>query len=382
MMQAGKTIEQARKGRIFPVYLFLGERPITTPVCEQLLDILLPGENRSTNLDIMTLEEGTEGAVLESLRTRAFFPGRKIVWVQDGGFLLAPAKEGRASTNGQKAEGHGNAPGATLKKWLERDDHSKQCVLLIQAAAVDTGSRLFKAISKKGKIIDLRIPRGSKRASEVSARQRIRKWLRERGKEIGPKAIESLMERVNYNDPLALMSEIEKLSCIKDGRISRSHVQGLVRRSREEELFELTGALNKRDLPGALDCLGLLLEQNIPPLVILGVLRNYIKKLIALRAAMDPNISATSFGLFQSRQLPVIQDYFKGIQGNPLRGTHPYGLFRMALAAEKADLNRLLELIANMPEYDLELKGGVLAPRLLLEGLVMDLLKILKGNPE
>lgn len=380
MRRDEKTIEEARRGRIFPVYLFVGERPITTPICERLLDVLLPEEKRSTNLDTIIPEEGTEGTVLESLRTVSFFPGRKVVWVQDGGFLLAPAMGREPHSSSRKSKGHDIDPGAALGKWLETGDPARRCVLLIQAPAMDTDSRLFKVISRRGQVIDLRISKGSRKASEASARQRIREWLRERGKKIGPEAIQCIMERIDYNDPLALMSEVEKLSCIEEGKITRSHVQGLVRRSREEELFELTGALNKRNISEALSCLGLLLEQNIPPLVILGVLRNYIKRLIALKAAMGPNIPATSFNLFQSRQLPVIRDYFRKIQGNPLKGVHPYGLFRMTAAAGKADLDRLLGLIADMPGYDLELKGGVLAPRLLLEGLVMDLLKILRGN--
>ncbi len=382
MRQDGKAIEEALKGKVSPVYLFVGERPITTPVCERLLDVLLPGKERSTNLDTIIPEEGTEGTILESLRTVSFFPGRKVVWVQDGEFLLTPDRKGVTPSSSRKSDGHEGDYGTLLGKWLERGNHARRCVLLIQTATIDAGSRLFKTISTRGKVIDLRIPKGSRKASEASARQRIREWFRERGKEIGSDAIQCIMERVNYNDPLALMSEVEKLSCIKEGKITRSHVQGLVRRSREEELFELTGALNKRNIQEALSCLGLLLEQNIPPLVILGVLRNYIKRLIALKAAMGPNISATSFGLFQSRQLPAIKNYFRKTQGNPLKGVHPYGLFRMTAAAERADLNRLLGLVADMPDYDLKLKGGVLAPRLLLERLVMDLLKILKGNLE
>jgi len=84
-------LEGLDQGRVAPAYLILGERAVTRPLVASLAETLVPEDVRLCNLEVVEGEQYTEGALLDSLRTRPFFPGRKVVVLRDPPFLLTSA---------------------------------------------------------------------------------------------------------------------------------------------------------------------------------------------------------------------------------------------------------------------------------------------------
>lgn len=89
--------EASRSGNVAPVYLLVGESPDTRRAAEALTDGLVPPERRSFNLEVYDGRTVAMTRVLDSLRTPAFFPGTKVIWVKDSPVFLSAAKKGEVA---------------------------------------------------------------------------------------------------------------------------------------------------------------------------------------------------------------------------------------------------------------------------------------------
>jgi len=87
-------VTAARSNQGKPVYLFVGESADTRRAAQALIDVLVPPANRSFNLETYDGRALPLASVLDSLRTRGFFPGVKVVWVRDAPMLLSSEKRG------------------------------------------------------------------------------------------------------------------------------------------------------------------------------------------------------------------------------------------------------------------------------------------------
>ncbi|MBW2163948.1 MAG: hypothetical protein JRF43_05785, partial [Deltaproteobacteria bacterium] len=83
LSQVKEVIKKAEAGDVYPVYLFIGDRPIIHPQINKLIDYLVPEEARDFNFEVLSPDFFSEGRLLELLETRGFFPGRKVVLIQD-----------------------------------------------------------------------------------------------------------------------------------------------------------------------------------------------------------------------------------------------------------------------------------------------------------
>lgn len=77
-----------------PVYLLIGESFQTEGVARALIDVLVPAERRSFNLEIYDGRTAPLGTILDSLRMRGLFPGTKVVWVREPTLFLSGEKRG------------------------------------------------------------------------------------------------------------------------------------------------------------------------------------------------------------------------------------------------------------------------------------------------
>lgn len=90
----GRLVDACRSGTAAPVYLLVGETPETRSAANALIDALVPVERRSFNLETYDGRAASMARVLDSLRTPAFFPGVKVVWVRDSPMFASGAKKG------------------------------------------------------------------------------------------------------------------------------------------------------------------------------------------------------------------------------------------------------------------------------------------------
>jgi DNA polymerase-3 subunit delta len=86
------TVRAAAVGDFKPVYLFVGEPFETRPAAHALLDALVPASRRAFNLETYDGRTTALSQVIDSLRTPAFFPGVKVVWVRETTVFMSGEK--------------------------------------------------------------------------------------------------------------------------------------------------------------------------------------------------------------------------------------------------------------------------------------------------
>jgi DNA polymerase III delta subunit len=98
-----KILEQAEKGQPAPVYLIAGDSFLSNEVHQQLIDRLIPEEQRSFNLEIADGEKEDIRSILERLQTFPFFPGRKVVSVKNPVQIFSSGSEDRLLKKAEEA---------------------------------------------------------------------------------------------------------------------------------------------------------------------------------------------------------------------------------------------------------------------------------------
>ncbi len=258
-------------------------------------------------------------------------------------------------------------------------------ILLLTAETVDKRQRLFTYIKKKGTIIDCSVASGANTAAvneQMSVLQEMMgKALKEFGIKIEAPAAELFFERVGFH-PVAVVMEIEKLAHFVGQRplITRSDVDLMIARNREDALYELTDAFGKRQLARTLILLSRLLEQGMHSLAILATMRNYLRKQLLYRSMQLRPAPAWRRGMnakeFQGRYLPELKA--QGEWSELLQG-HPYALFMSFTKAADYSCSGLKRWMSLLLNAEFDLKGSVVPARLVLEELFITMLQ---GSPK
>ncbi len=161
------------------------------------------------------------------------------------------------------------------------DDHH----LIITADLVDKRKTLFKTIKKHGVIIDCSVPKGERKADKdqqsVVLRENTNVILSKAGKQIDPAAYQYLCEMTGF-DLRTFTGNLEKLIGFtgQNNRITIADAKSLLRRTKQDPIYELSGAVAERNLEKALFYTGNLLKNSIFPLQILATVVNQMRRLL------------------------------------------------------------------------------------------------------
>lgn len=303
-------------------------------------------------------------------------PPGDLSWTK--GIPATAAGEGKESV----AAGPGD-PSLLLEKALESGLPGPN-VLVLLAEDVDRRKRLYKLLKDQYVVVDLSVDQGSgaqaQKAQKSVLRELIDKTLVDFNKTMAPGVADLLLERVGFH-PVAAVTETGKLALFAGTRkqINRDDLDALVGRTRQEVLFELTGALGKRNLERALLVAGRLQENGIHPLAVVATLRNYARTLLLFRVLQQqPQFEygrSVSFAVFQRQCLPRLKE--RQVWQKELSG-HPYAVymqFQTAAAFSPAVLKNWLQLLLGA---ELRLKGSPLVPATVIRHLIISMLMLKK----
>ncbi len=291
--------------------------------------------------------------------------------------------------------------------------------LLITAENVDKRRKLYKTIKERGVVIDCSVPTRDNRADrakqETALAEIMRTVLEARGKTMAQDAFNALRNMTGF-DLRTFHSSLEKLIAFTGDRtvITASDVTELLKRTKKDPIYELTGALFDRNIPQALFLLDSLLSGAEPlhPLQVIAAIVNQTRKLLVIRDFMDNDQNknwhdAMPFDAFRKKTLPAITDYDNRIREhldqqqallpdqdtgkkpgkrkaptsdllispNPASPFPTYQNFKKAAAFSTTELLAALTALA---ETDRQLKSSRLDQRLILENLII---RIIRGNP-
>ncbi len=249
--------------------------------------------------------------------------------------------------------------------------------LLLLAEEVDKRKKLFKVLKKKYVVVDMQVDAGSgakaQKAQQTVLRDLVQETLKEGNKTMAPGVGELLFERVGFQ-PIAAVTETRKLMLAIGERqqITREDLDAMVGRTRQEALFELTGAISAQNLKQTLLIAGRLLDNGIHPLAVVATLRNFTRNLLLFRALQEqPQYqynASMSASAFQQKCLPLLKEqpcWHKELKG------HPYALYMQFKTAAIFPLPTLTKWLKLQLSADIRLKGSPVAAKTVLHHLLL-----------
>jgi DNA polymerase-3 subunit delta len=295
-----------------------------------------------------------------------------LAWVED---VLA-ASDGVVVRAAPKTDG-----AELLMAALETGIPSGNTLILV-AEAADKRKKLFKYLEKNCVVVDLSVDTGSSSAArkdqDALLKDIVQQSLARFGKKLEPRAIPLLLERVGFH-PVAVAMEAEKLALFagEAETITMDDLNAMVGRTREEALYELNEAFGNHDLAASLTICQRLQENGGHPLVVVAGLRNFLRRLLLVRAIIEQPFSAysegISYGAFQKGVLPQLQESL-GPQQKVLAG-HPFAVYKSFQQAERFTLAALKQARAGLLEAEYRLKGSGLPEYLILEDFLFSSLQ-------
>lgn len=408
------VLDEAKAGKVLPVYLLWGEEFLVRKAADELVKRLVP--DAAAGLNVIQLDAGSPREVASELATMPLFPGRKVVLVRDPEWL-AP-KKGRGDAlgkardawkAGRRKEGarrllalagragwgvaqlqapdaaawareldvelaeadraflkeaaafiqeeritapEGDA--AALVELLERGLPAGHA-LVVAATDVDPKSALVRVAKDAGHVVERKV---AGRLKDLDIGELALEVLKPFKKRLSPRAEERLKQRVGGNMRL-LQSELEKLALYAQTPVIEAEdVELLVANAREEEFFELTEALQKRDLAGALRYVQEAMGQGTHGLQLLGAVASVVRGLLENAERLRRHGGGSpprTFDDFKSRIWPHVEREAKEAKG---RAPHPYGAFVSMQAAARFGRADLVRALVACAEADLALKSS------------------------
>ncbi len=275
----------------------------------------------------------------------------------------------------------GQDPAALLQETLEAGIPTKN-ILLLLAEEVDKRKRFYKYLKDRQVVVDLSVDKGAgskaQKAQKTVLMDLINTTLKRMGKTMAPGVVEQLLDRVGFY-PVAVVMETEKL-CLSLGsrkQIKQEDLDDLVGRTRQEALFELTGAIGRQQLAASLAVIVRLLDNQVHPLAVIATLRNYARKLLLFKVLQQQHIYGYTPGmpanLFQRQCLPALKKNSRWKQ--ELSG-HPYALYMQFNTASNFPSTRLQQWLQLILQAEGRLKGSPFAPLTVLQHLVLSMLLV------
>ena len=357
------------------VYLLYGEESLYKNALKALIAALLPENQHSTNF-LEPIENNNIPQAIECVNTYAFLCGYKIVVLADAR-LDAPNILDELQV-------------AVEKGFPENN------LLIITTELADKRRKLYKTILKKGLIIDCSVPKGNRREDQNVRmgllQEKINAILKPIKIEIDPDARQALLEMTGF-DLRTLSNNLEKVISYIGERhtITRQDINAVLKRSKEEPLYALSGAIAERDASKALSTLSLLLQANYFSLQILAVIINQIRKIMVAKSFVLNSPGAWKAGMsynhFQKQTLAAVRAHDKEISQQIktkakkvtsdlilIKGASPYPLYQLLLRSENFTMPELIKIIEALSAVDVKLKSS--PPRtaqIIIESLILDI---------
>ena len=460
-----------------PVYLFFGEEVLFKAAFGELLDALLPEENRQANYDPMEGASENIYDAIERVNTFSLMPGTKVVALLESRIFHATQNKMRLIENSKNAydddnkskaakyllslmgnlnlsfedldpanrrktlafaadvikseawiddlveycrqnqleipaaSDHAGALQKAIKKGFPSTNH-----LMITTEMVDRRLGLYKTLQEHGVVIDCRVPSGDRRADRMAQEDVLRKKMSEIltpvNKKMDNSAYAALLDMTGF-DLRTFCGNLEKLVDYIGQRdaITVKDVTSVLKRTKQDPIYDLTNAVADRQVSKALFFLNSLLAAGFHPLQILAAIVNQIRRLILAKDYTDsPQAkgwhAGVSYNVFQQNIMPSVLEYDHSLQQaiekweqvglrpeaavtdaargkgkkkrkipteltlarNPKNGYPVYQLLKKSAHFTK---NELIAAVDLLNETDVQLKTSRQDPKLVLDRLVL-----------
>jgi DNA polymerase-3 subunit delta len=341
-MTPDQALQEARDGKLRPVYLVLGEESyLVANVSRALREAAVAGGIAGLNEDQLTAGDASADHAINAARTLPMMSARRLVLVRS-----VERWEGRAEG------GKGGKTGASEALDLVAEyakNPSQTTTLLLVGGKLDNRRKLVALAKSEGWLVQCDpLPRGELPLF-------IERHARARGNPLSPE-VSDLIAELAGPELAPVMDALERL-CLYAGAgetITADHVAECVVRLRPASVWELVNAVGRRDLGGALAALSQVFDPSDRGLRLLSLLAWSARQLLRFEAATRAGLA--------------------GPEAAKRAGAPPFKARELAdqlKRISRPELESWLELLARV---DLALKGGSRRPpRAVLEDAIISL---------
>lgn len=297
-MTPSQALDEARSGKLRPVYLVAGEEVhLVSEVVRELKQAALAGAVPGLNEDIRDASETSVDQVLAAARTLPMMAKRRLVLVK--GLERWEPKEGSES---RAKDAKSKDPFERLLEYAK--EPSPTTTLVLVGSGLDKRRKLVTTARNEGWLV----------SCDPLKREELPLWIvdavRAQGHRIAP-GVADLIAELAGPDLSPVADAVERL-CLyvgPGGEVTEDAVAECVVRLRPATVWELVGAVGRRDAGGALAALERVYDPADRGLRLVGVLawsaRQLIKFESALREGLAPPEAAARAGAppFKAREL-------------------------------------------------------------------------------
>lgn len=306
-------------------------------------------------------------SVVAALQTLPFFGGGKLVWLKSANFLGDDIK-GKSATVLERLQDLSELIGSGLPEGV---------VLLISAINPDKRRSFYKTLVKIAEVQVFDEPDISRSGWEENAAEIVRAEADKRKLRFEEEALE-LFVLSTGGDPRSIANELEKLTLYARGpSITLRDVRELVPVSRAGVIFELGGALAKRDLTAALNLTRDLLDQGETAIaILLATIVPTVRNLLLAKQLMEqynlPRPHAPFAFISAVNRLPE-----SSVQHLPRKKDGTVNTYALGIAAMNAHHFETTRLVAAMEaclQANLQLVTTQLDHQLVLTEIIVKML--------
>ncbi len=194
--------------------------------------------------------------------------------------------------------------------------------LIITTDMVDKRKKLYKTIKEKEIIIDCSVAKGNIKAAKMARESvlsdEMKAVLSPLGKVMDGLAFKTLCELTGF-DLRTFSSGLEKLASYVGERkkITAEDVKALIRKTRQEPVYELSNAIALKNAPDCIYYINSLISDGFFPLQILAAMINQIRRLILARGFIESSYGkkswrpGISFDIFKKSVMPLVKEFDK-----------------------------------------------------------------------
>jgi len=303
--------------------------------------------------------------------------------------------------------------GSMLQQAIEKE-FPKENHLIITTDLVDKRRTLYKSIKQIGVVVDCSVPTGNRRADQVAQeavlREKAQELIEKYGKTIDPAAYPHLFEMTGFA-LRTFSTNIEKLIDYtgKRKRITVDDVRAVLKRTKQDPIYNFSNAITDRNLDDALFFMNSLLGGHDigHPLQLLASITNQVRKLLLVKDFTESSLGKAwylgcRFRDFEKKVLPAIVQYDENLAGRlkdwdrMLTGTdtadsgktkkkkkqvsdlsivknrkNAYPVFQAIKKSERFTKKELIDILEKLCVADQKLKTAGQNPKLLLEEAVI-----------
>lgn len=259
-MKPDQFLARVKKPQVAPAYLFLGPEPYMRRLCrEALLESLLPGDRRADGFTMVDLSETKLTAVLDDARSLSLFASERVLWVMSAETAL-PRRLTAASS--EEDEEEGVSPIGLLAAYIKAP--TPGTVMVFECSRYDFSGDDRTKLERVAKFYEV-IPDvvEFRPFAPEAVRSLAQDLARQYKLQMGTQELALLLDAVG-SDASRLVAEMEKLFLYvgTSRNVTAEDIRRLVPNASETTIFMLVNALGRKDRPGALKSLDLLVRDG------------------------------------------------------------------------------------------------------------------------